>query len=235
MKRTGTPPHVRQIEATDSRQVSEDLRTLKAEVEKLKSDRKNKFAAVLGIIGGLMGILSTTVTLPKTIGDYWFQKPKIMIVDQGVMALKYQNGDATFTLSFPFFLKNDGNKDDIIREASGQLNSSSHPDERLEARGGEIAFYDKGSVDDVSSTDKVPLPLQVGVGTSAGRYIFTSIRFDKDTFTRAGDNRLNVILTSFTGKQDTLSYCFYLDDMEISELQTTAQPKRFHQTTCGEQ
>jgi hypothetical protein len=246
---TTPPPTTVQTDATASPQMREDLRNLKDEVEKLKSESNSKWkksAAALGVFGGILGILSTMIAFPKSIKeakDSWFVRPKTTIhVDD--MAVSYQPGDATFTLNFPLLLSNDGNADDVIQSADGELIYSANADsqkidpqhaEIFNAGVGEFTFYDKGSIDSVAATDKVPLPLQVG--KNSGRPIFSSILFDKGTFTRAGLNRLNVSLISGTGKRETLSFCFFLDDQQISDLQQAQAVgrKRFLNPSCGDQ
>ena len=93
MKRTPASHEVHQSVANDHPQAREDLQSLKAEIEKLKADASNnwkKFAAALGIIGGALGVITSTVTLPKVIMETWFVRPQTTIIDGREMTVQSQ-------------------------------------------------------------------------------------------------------------------------------------------------
>ena len=236
-----TPPF-----ASDLQHVYEDVKLLQTEVAKLKAEAASgwkKLGVVLGICGGILGILSTLIAFPKSIQeakDELFARSDIAVQSHD-MAVAYEPGDSTFTLKFPILLVNDGNKSGFIRDADSELLYSPNSDpQKIEedftqgfhAGSGQFRLYSKGSIDGVSASDVVPLPLSVG--KQSDQPIFFSILFDKGTFTKAGFNRLNVDLIPQEGKKQRFSFCFFLDDQEIQDLQQSrvGGRKRFLTPTC---
>lgn len=230
--------------ARGSYALREELLLLREEFEKLKSEKKSRFdrfAIVLGIVGGILGIAAAALGLPSQIEDL-FARPDTTVNSQE-LAVTYQPGDSTFSLQIPLVLNNQGAGDDIIKTAASELiySPGTDPDKLMQeqtdgfnAGVGQFTFYDKEKIESVTPANQLDLPIYVG--KKSARPIAVAILFDKGTFTKAGLNRLNVDLVPQRGKPKTASFCFYLDNTEILDLQNSATGgrKRFLTSSCGE-
>src|ERR1039457_449257 len=215
----------------DETLIVSDLKRLQQEVDDLKS-RPNgswkKFASSLGIVGGLLGILSRLVTPPKGLRDTVNSvHPEAKFkYESNVMLLKYDPVHPAFYLTVPIYIRNDGSATDTVDTAMGRLLYSPMLDsgtlesastQEFDAGPGDFTFYDKPD-----KSDMIPLPIQIGSGE--GKLVLISIDFDNMTFAKEGHNTLEVELTTGSKIKQTIQYCFYLDDQLIKELLSNLPP-----------
>jgi hypothetical protein len=227
--------------------IESDLTALRNEVEKLKDEANNKFqktAALVGLLGGVLGLVSALVTLPKSFVETFnslIVRPKTSL-ESNELDVNYDPTSKLFILYFPLYLKNAGNSDDAVHTVEGKLqysplNQAGEVEHQridiFDAGIGEFAFYDKSIQDGVAPGNRVPLPIEIG--KMSGKNIYVSTRFDEGTFASAGENRLTVqVLTDHTSSEN-IDFCFYLDRQLIEELRSNGAmtTKRFLNPECG--
>jgi hypothetical protein len=221
------PSHSRSSEAL----IVSDLRTLQEDVKKLKEDSNSawkKSAAGLGILGGILGIVSALITLPRSIHeakDTIAPRPQTT-VEYRDLGVNYDRTEATFRLDIPFYIRNEGSATDLIHTARATLrHSPALNPQKMEgddiqifnAASNEFSFYEKGTLRS-SPSERISLPL--AIESKKGRNAFCSIRFDQGTFAGAGTNILEVTLSSDQDRTEKMSFIFYLNQQQIDELKS---------------
>lgn len=211
----------------DEALIVSEIERLRQDIDGLKSPSKDpwrKFATSLGIIGGLLGILSALVTFPKNLRDTLdsvFPRANITY-EQTSMSIKFDPVHPAFKLAVPVYIHNVGSATDTLDTATGRIMYSpamasgaiqTDNVQEFDAGPGDFTFYDK------SDMTLLPMPF----GSEEGKTILISIDFDNGTFAKAGQNTLELDLTTGGKTMKAIRYCFYLDDQQIKELQSSKQ------------
>jgi len=228
---TSKPQSESQLAHIDQSLIVSDIRRLQHDVDDLKSRPNNpwqKLASSLGVVGGLLGILSALVTFPKSLHDTLISvHPEANFkYESQMLILRYDPIHPAYYLTIPIYIRNDGSAIDTLEYAQGHLTYSpvlaSGSSDTINTQGfdagpGDFKFYDKPDQSEV-----IPLPIQIG--SNEGKLILVSINFDNMTFAKQGQNSLEVNLTTGSHTKYRLQYCFYLDDQLLEELKDNVPP-----------